>query len=471
MAKILLINPPLQRHELYKRGAESTASIIPPLGLAYIGAVLERDGHKVEIIDGIALDISFEEVVNRGKLFDLIGITVLSAFFKRCAELIKALKKVTNVPIVAGGVHATVMPLSLLECGADYIVIGEGEETMRELTTVLQNGSVSDIDKVKGIAFMRNGEMRKTEMRPLIKNLDSLPLPARHLLPMHKYKTSEARTRRNPCHSMVVSRGCPGRCTFCNKSTFGVRFRINSPERIVEEMFVLRDQYQAAEIAFLDDNFTTNKKIVYAVCQALIDRKFDLHWSVEARIDNVDEAMLKIMKQAGCEFIAYGIESGSDDVLGGINKRISTQDIEKVIRMTKKIGLLIRGYFMLGFLGETEDQMYQTIEFASRLPLDVASFSLLVPFPGTEDYIKAQEEGGGFDPDFFYKSILPEFNFLEKPIYCPKGISPERLIEIHREAYKRFYYSPSFIFQQILNVKNWDDVKRLIRGALTLIKN
>lgn len=471
MADILLINPPLSSGELFKRGSKSTASIIPPLGLAYLAAVLENEGHQVKIIDGIATDISIDSILRVVDDFDFVGVTVLSTFFKRCIELIEKIKVISNVPVIAGGAHATVMPLSLLEKGADYIVIGEGEDTIKELIGVLTDKLSLKIDDVRGIAFLRDGKMVLTGRRPLIKDLNNLPMPARHLLPMDKYKTSEARTNRNPSHSIVVSRGCKGNCTFCFKGTFGTEFRCLSPERIVEEMFVLRDVYKAKEISFWDDSFTTDRNIVLSVCELLLQKKLGIPWSCEARIDTVDEEMLRIMKRAGCEFIAYGIESGSDRVLRSINKRIDTKTIVEVIRKTQAVGIPIRGYFILGLVGELKEEMHRTIQFAASLKIDIATFTLLVPSPGSADYVRAQRDGGDFDPNFFRKKIVPEFNFLEEPVYCPQGLSPGKLLEIHRSAYRKFYCQPSFIIKELLKIRGLQDLKRLFKGFKTLMQS
>lgn len=471
MAKILLINPPLSGEELFARGSKDTASVIPPLGLAYLAAVLEDEGHFVRIIDGIATDTSIDEITAAVKDFDVAGITVLSTFFKRCVELVERIKSVSDIPVIAGGAHATAMPLSLLEKGVDYVVMGEGEDTIRELVGSLAGRSCQNMDDIKGIAFLRDGRIVTTPRRPLIKDLNRLPMPARHLLPMDKYKTSEARTNRNPSHSMIASRGCKGTCTFCFKGAFGTEFRCLSPERIVKEMFVLRDVYGAKEVALWDDSFTTDRETVMSVCDILIEKKLGIPWSCEARVDTVDEEMLKAMKRAGCEFIAYGIESGSDRVLGSVNKKIDTKMLTKVVRQTQAIGIPIRGYFMLGFIGETEKEMYETIRFARFLNVDIATFTLLVPSPGSADYVRAQRSGGIFDRDFFRKKIVPEFNFLDEPIYCPEGLSPERLLEIHKDAYRKYYYRPLLVLKEILKIRGLQDVKRLVRGAMTLARN
>ncbi|MDD5730727.1 MAG: radical SAM protein [Candidatus Omnitrophica bacterium] len=472
MSKILLINPPLPKNELYARGAKATASIIPPLGLASIAAVLEKEGNYVEIIDGIVSPLSLEEIAAHAKKFDFLGITVNTALFKRCIELIKAVKdRDPGKIIIAGGPHASVLPFSLLSKGVDYVVAGEGERTIKELTDALKREDFPALEKIKGIAFMKNGKMVLTEKRPLIENLDDLPMPARHLLPMHLYKTSEARAYRNPCHSLVVSRGCPGTCSFCIKGIFGTKVRYRSPQRIVEEMLILQDKYGAREIAFLDDNFTTKKDIVLEVCRLILASNLHIPWSCEARIDSIDEEMLKMLKIAGCNFVAYGIESGSDEMLKKINKRITTSLIERTVKLTRKAGIPTRGYFILGFVGETEEQMFQTIKFSERLNLDVATFSLLIPFPGTADYERAQKEGGTFDPEFFYKKNIPEFNFLDEPVYSPRNISASRLLEIHKTAYRKFYFRPSFILREILRIRSFEDIKRALKGAETVLKS
>ncbi len=463
-----MISPPLAHDELFQRGAGHTASIIPPIGLAYIAAVLERDGHKVAIIDGIAEDITVDEAVVRAREFDVVGVGVLSSYFIRSVELIEKLKAAGKT-VFAGGAHATAMPESLLAKGVDHVVIGEGEMTVSELVGALAaGGSVEDI---AGLAFMKEGRMVRTPRRPLIKDLDDLPMPAWHLLPMDKYKNSEARTFRSRSLSLVTSRGCKGNCTFCFKGAFGTEFRSHSPGRIVREMFFLRDQYGANDIAFWDDSFTTDKETVMEVCRLLIEGNFGVPWSCEARIDTVDEEMLRAMKAAGCELVAYGVESGSDRVLRSINKRLDTATTMRTVRLTQAVGLQIRGYFMLGLIGETEEEMRATIRFAIALAPDIATFTLLTPLPGSADHIRAQREGGTFDPLFFTKKILSEFNLPDEPVYCPQGITPERLMAIHREAYRRFYYRPAFIWRELRRIRTWQDIKRLWRGAVTLLQN
>ncbi len=224
-------------------------------------------------------------------------------------------------PIVFGGPHATVLPESCLRNGADYVVLGEGEVTMLELVDALASGN--DVSKVSGIAYLRDNVLHRTAARGVISNLDDIPLPARDLLPMDKYRNSQARSRKQPSHSLFTSRGCPGTCSFCNKMIFGTKARYFSVERIVEEFFLLRDRYGAQDIAIYDDNFLADRKIAHAVCDALIRNKFDRTWSIEARIDSVDREILLHAKEAGCDFIAYGIESGSQKVLNSINKRIT----------------------------------------------------------------------------------------------------------------------------------------------------
>ena len=288
---------------------------------------------------------------------------------------------------------------------------------------------------------------------------------------MDKYRNSEARSKKQPSHSLFTSRGCPGTCTFCNKMIFGTKARYFSVERIVEEFFLLRDRYGAQDIAIYDDNFLADRKIAHAVCDALIRNKFDRTWSIEARIDSVDREMLLHAKEAGCDFIAYGIESGSQKVLDSMNKRITLEQIRRVIRMTKEVGINIRGYFMMGMPYETLEDMNQTVSFAKELNIEVASFTLFVPLPGTLEYRRALKTGTFIDPEYFLHDVYPEFNFPSSPLYVPEGMTPEELMEKHKSAYNQYYFRIPFLLKSILAMRSFQDITRSISGMLSLLGN
>ena len=470
MARILLIQPPVSMAEYAMRGSAHTLSILPPLGLAYIAAFLRKNDYYCEIMDGMSVPFNLDTLVSKSSSFDFIGITAVSTIALRMYEIIGILKQhKVKIPIIVGGPHATALPESCLNNGADYVVLGEGEITILELMDVLSKGE--DVSNVNGIAFLSNGIIHRTPARRMIERLDDIPLPARDLLPMDKYRTSEARSKKQPSHSLFTSRGCPGTCSFCNKMIFGSKIRYHGIDRIVEEFFLLRDRYGAQDVALLDDNFPTDRAIAHSVCEALIKNKFNRTWSIEARIDSVDRDFLLHAKEAGCNFIAYGVESGSQKVLDSMNKRITLEEIRRVIRMTQEVGINIRAYFMMGMPHETLEDMDKTITFAKELNVDVASFTLLIPFPGTLDYRRALKIGTFVDPEYYLHNVYSEFNFPGAPLYIPEGITSEQLMEKHKSAYNQYYFRFHFLLKSLLSIRTMQDVTRYARGMLNLLSN
>ena len=470
MSRILLIVPPLSKSELYARGSESSASKLPNLGVAFVAAFLIEHGHHVSIIDGIVVDISTNDVVKMAEGYDIVGVTAVSTYVVRSLEVVRQLKKTyPDKPLLVGGPHVTILPETLLRGGADYAVIGEGELTTLELVQHLKAGGGPPA-KIPGVGYLDGDSYRFTGPRAKIDPLDKVPPPARDLLPMHLYDCSASRSNRHPSHSLFTSRGCPGVCSFCSKKTFGSKVRYFSVRRIVEEFFILRDKYAAQDIAIWDDNFASNEEIVQSVCEELIKRNFDLTWSIEARVDCVSRQTLEMLKSAGCNYIAYGFESGTQRILDYINKRTTLDTIRETVRMTKEVGIPIRGYFMLGFPTETAEEMQNTINFAKELDVEVASFTLFTPLPGTVEYRRAQESGQ-FDPEYFLHSIIPEFNFPDKPVYVPAGMTAQELLRIHKGAYSSYYFRPKMLLRHLSKIQSMQDVASLMKGGLTLIKN
>jgi radical SAM superfamily enzyme YgiQ (UPF0313 family) len=251
---------------------------------------------------------------------------------------------------------------------------------------------------------------------------------------------------------------------------FGKHVRYNSPERIIEEFQLLVNEYGAKDVAMFDDNFAANKELVTTVCNKLIELDLDLTWSIESRVDNVDRPTLELLKKAGCTFIAYGIESGSPRILDQMNKGVTLDQIRETIRITNEIGIRTRGYLMLGHLDETPEEMRQTMKFAQELNLDVASFTLFVPLPGTQDYKRAHKFGQ-FDPDFYKKKLLLEYNMPKYPVYIPAGMTQQELMAIHREAYNKMYLRPAYIIKKLLQIRNFHDIRAIVKGGLTVLDN
>jgi len=463
----LLFNPPATEAELYKRGAAIVQSKVEPLGIAYLAAVLEEAGHDVRIIDGIAEKKSIEQIAGKAQHFDFVGVTACTSFAKRAYESVKAVKEISDAPIIFGGPHATVLPLEVVENqDIDFVVAGEGEYTILELVNALEKGK--EVEKVKGLYFKKGKKVQFTGERQFVKNVDDIPMPARHLLQMHLYTGSESRSRRLPSHSLISSRGCPFNCSFCGH-IFGRNFRPHSPERVLQEMELLVEKYKVRDLGFWDDNFTVDKKRVIKICEMVKERDWDITSSCEARVDCVDADVLKALKSAGCEFIAYGVESGSQPVLNSMRKGFVKDKVRETFKLTQKIGIGIRAYFLIGLPGETKEDILKTLQFAKELNPTIATFTLYTPLPGTDDYTKSVESGELKKPLYWHDEVLPDFNFLEKPICVPNGMTAEELLKLHKKAYWEYYLRPGYILQRLLSIRNLEDLGKMAKGFVTIM--
>ncbi len=470
MASVLLLNPPILKSDLYKGGAAIAQTKVEPLGIAYVAAVLLEAGHRVRIIDGIAEESTLRGIARKAQHYDFVGMSTCTAFAKRGYDAAKALKEAGDVPVIFGGPHATALPLEVIaDKNVDFAIVGEGEYTISELITNLEKKK--PIEKIKGLYYKKGKEARFTGERPFLKDIDRIPMPARHLLPMHLYTGSEARSRRLPSHSIITSRGCPFNCTFCDKHIFGRSFRAHSPKRVLSEMELLVEKYRARDIGIWDDNFTVDKKRVLKICEMIKERNWDLTFSCEARVDCVDPDVLRALKSAGCEYIAYGVESGSQRVLDSIRKQFTKERVRETFKITHRIGIGIRGYFIVGLPGETKQDILQTIQFAKELNPTIATFTFFTPWPGTDAYNQIVKAGELKKPRYWRDAVVPDFNFLQDPIYVPKTLSKEALVRLHQMAYRSFYLRPSYMMQRFLSIRGLEDIQMMAKGFLTIVKS
>ena len=448
----MLINPP-----------QNTKYPQPPLGLASIAAVLEGENYQVEILDANALRLSESEVAKETGNVDIIGITAMTPFINSAIKVAKEIKKgKPGSTVIVGGAHVTALPEETLRNvpEIDIIVRGEGEETVVELYEALK--SSDSLQKVRGITYRDNGRSKSTPMRPLIANLDSLPFPAYHLLPLHKYKPHPPHGRRLPFMAMVTSRGCPYNCIFCSKPIFGRKFRSQSPQRIASEVEYLAGKFKIKEIAFYDDIFTLDKKRIAKLAKEFKKRDLSIPWTCETRVDSVTEELLKEMKEAGCYMIAYGIESGNQTILNSLRKKITIEQVREAVKVTRDIGIQTIGYFMLGSPGETPLTIRQTIDFANYLPLDFAQFSVTIPFPGTDLYNLYLEQGIGNEnwDNFIYANR----GSVSAPVFETALLSKDDLQKWNIKAYKEFYLRFSYIWERLKKTNSIGNLKTNIRG-------
>ena len=438
--RVCLINPPRIHPKLWGK-----PSVFQPLDIAYVAALLEKQ-HEVLIIDAptegwenleeidatkYRQGLSNEEIATKVKHWSprVVGVTVpFSGWWKSTYELISAVKSINqDIIIVVLGLHPSARPKECLaNPNVDFVVIGEPEQTMFELVDVLEQKNLEGIEKVKGIGFVKNGKTVITPLRPPIEDLDSLPFPARHLLPMDKYFEAVKETPlrgeiRKPWVMMITSRGCPYDCVFCSiHNVMGKKWRGRSPQNVVDEINQLVHTYKIKQIDFYDDNMTLNKKRMETICDLIVKEGLDIEWYTPngVRADTLDENLLKKMKASGCKKIRIAPESGVQNVLDKIvKKNLNLKDVEKAVVLSKKVGIKVGCFFVMGLIGETKEDINETIRYAYKLKslgADRFYFSVAMPVYGTELYEQAKK-GDFLKADFSDEALAGVEPLIETP--------------------------------------------------------
>lgn len=435
--RIVLIQPP-------PRKIVTEDIVVPPLGIAYLAAVLEKEGHNVSIIDAFAegLDIhSFEERIKKAAP-DLIGITGMTPVIDNAFRAAKVCRRYAKY-IVIGGPHVSVVGKKIFEqCpDIDYAIQGEGEVSFLSLLNKIDGNK--DIKSVPGL-ITRDFENPPAQF---IDNLDNLPFPARHLLPNEKYRYILSRGR---VTTMFTSRGCPYHCVFCDKAVFGPKWRGRSAPNVLDEIeHVVRD-FKINSVIFYDDLFTLKKERIKEICQGILDRRLEIEWKCESRVNIVDEETLRWMKKAGCSMIAYGVESGNQKGLDYLNKGTNIKQIRRAFELTSTAGIKPMAYFILGIPVETYDDELRTIEFAKEIRPAYAQFSILSPIPGTRVYDEAIEMGWYRDVD----ALNPTDKDIKRPAIINENWDEDKLNKILREAHRRFYLSPWYMWERLKEIRS-----------------
>jgi radical SAM superfamily enzyme YgiQ (UPF0313 family) len=386
-----------------------------------------------------------------------VGITATAAIIRNAHEVAGICRSVfPAAKIVMGGVHPTVMPDECLDSPfVDYVVRGEGELTMLELC------GGAGVETIAGLSYRNGAEHVHNPQRPLIEDLDSLPFPAYHLLPMRRYHPAVGGYRRLPSISMITTRGCPGRCTFCFGDYLGRKVRRHSVGYIVEQIKMLKDRFGIREISFYDDTFTVYREQVRDFCHTLIDQQIDITWVCFARVDFADEETLRLMKKAGCHQILFGIESGSDAILKNIGKHTSVQKAREAVGMAMRTGLDVRTSYMFGNPGETAESLEATFALARELNTDLVSFNITTPYPGSGMYAWAEQNG-------YLRTKDWEKYDLSRPVMDLPTVSTELVQRYYNEAHRRYYGRMSFVLRRLLKIRTCNDVKNAAMAALAV---
>jgi len=446
--KIVLVNLPIQKgvfqHQFYL-----------PINLAYLAAVLEGNGHEVTVIDCAALEIDHEKL--RAKLASLqpnvVGISSMTPEIPSAFLSARVAKEVCpNATVVLGGLHATFMDEQILneEAAVDIVVRGEGEQTLLELAQNLSDSK--SLRTVDGITFRSNKQTVRTPNRSCIQNLDELPKPAYRHFPLERYRLFG-----RAILPVLTSRGCPFQCSFCvTPGMFRNTFRMRSPKNVVDELEWLRDVHGAEAFSFYDDMLTFDKKRIYEICEGIKSRKIGLPWDCQSRVDTVSREMVAKMREAGCQEIFFGVETGSQQILATMNKKTSIEQNEKAIKWAKEAGIFVAISVVIGYPGETRYTIKQTLDFIRRVKPDDAFLCVAAPYPGTELRTLIENMRWKMSSDW---SLYD----LGNPVFENPDLPSEEIRKIRSEFYDSFY-SPLYVFRQLLKRNSYSRI--MARTAL-----
>ncbi len=435
--KIVLINP---KPKIWIKSATI------PLGIAYIAAVLEKNGYNVKIVD---LNLNPDEVIPDA---DIYGITVTTPLIYEAFNLSRYLKKNNNF-IVLGGPHPTCLPdESLKEENINFVIRGEGEYPFLKLVKTIESGD-EKFDEIKGLSYKKNKEIIHNEQNEFIENLDELPFPSYHL-----FKNIKAYSHpqpligwRKPVVNIITSRGCPYNCSFCYKGTFSRKWRARSAENIADEWEYLIKEFKIKELAIQDDCFNLDIKRCIKLADIIIEKNLKLPWSLPngMRADFINEDLVLKLKESGLYRTAIGVESGDQEVLNDIGKNIKLTDIESAMRILKKFKIQTITFFVMGNFLDTEKTLQESINFAKKINPTFAQFSMATPFPGTRLYNKVKELNTIKIKNWEDYSQFNQSGYFDYP-----HLKGEVIAKYVNKAYREFYFRPTFIFN-ILRIKDF----------------
>lgn len=458
--KILLIYPPSPVMNREDRCQQPTKELLvipplPPTDLMYLAAVAEKAGLDAKIAD-YSQGGNFENDLKEFQP-DYLLINVATPTFKNDLSSLTIAKEICPdiITIAKGAAFLTVaFEVMYFQKDLDLILFGEPEETLRE---VLEG---KEFSKILGLYYRDDLRAKFTGPRPFIDNLDKLPFPARHLVDNNIYR----RPDNNKVQAVIkVSRGCPFHCFFCLATPVsGAKVRKRSPENIIEEIRECVDKYGITNFLFWSDIFNIDKDWVMELCQKIIDSGLKITWSANTRADTADEEMANKMYEAGCRLVSIGVESGSQEMLDKIGKRITLDDVRLTVKIFKKAGIRIYNYFVIGLPWEDEDTVEDTIDFAIELDSDFISFYTATPLPGSKFYEYAKENNlinsdTSFSSAYFYPSVNTHH------------LTKERVFQLHKKAIRRFYLRPAYIIRMLSRIRSFMEFKNYFKAGLGVL--
>ncbi len=469
--KVLLVSPALRNMDVYQVRARGC---MPPLNLMYMASVLLRGGHEVRIIDLYAEGLSEEEFLARARAFgpELAGFAAYTASFDMAAAGARLLKN--NFPglkTVAGGIHASYLPAASLKSGDfDFVVVGEGEMTMLELADKLAKKEA--VSSVAGLAYLKDGKAFATAVRPLIEDLDALPLPAYQLVDLSKYYLGITRAVSTaPAASVLTMRGCPYKCTFCSHHYgYGGRLRKRGPADVVAEMKTLYGENGVREFQFEDPSFTCDPAHVKELCRLIVEQGLKISWNCNVRANTASEELFAAMAAAGCRRVLLGVESGSQEMLDRMKKGITVEAVRRTVALAKKYRMRVNAAFILGTPGETLETAAQTNALALELDPDYVMFSVYIPSPGGELFDNLAAEGK-LDLDKVYGADYITVYSEREPMVELSSVPAARLLALMEEYTRGFYLRPRYIFKRLKTLALPGEIKRVLWGVALIFSH
>jgi anaerobic magnesium-protoporphyrin IX monomethyl ester cyclase len=411
-----------------------------PIGLAYLAAVIEKDGNEILVLDCLASNIDQEQLKQKLAAFnpEVIGISSMTPMVQSTMQAAKGAKEACpNAVVVLGGPHATFMDKEILsqEQSVDVVVRGEGEQTLLELTKQVVDHD--GLNSVEGISFRHQNQIIQNPNRPPIQNLDELPYPAYKHFPLDKYRLFG-----KLFFPVITSRGCPFQCSFCTTSRImGKQYRARSPKNIGNELELLQRECNADSFTFYDDTLTLDKQRIFDICDEIKTRNINIPWDCQTRVDQISPEILSKMKATNCKQVFFGVESGCQDILNAVKKRTTVEQNEKAIKMAKKAGLFVATSIIIGYPGETSEMRKETLDFIRRAEPDDVYLCFATPYPGTELRSLVEKMGLKMSPDWGqYDTTRPVF---ENPL-----MPDEEGLKLRKDFYDSFY-SPKYAFKHM----------------------
>ena len=463
MRLALVFNPfSYKLHEENLRVVQKYFGLFPPLSLAWVASIAREAGHEVIIVDARTLQLTRQEVADRLREFqpDMLGFMMTTYMFRETYSWIQYLKKELGLPVIVGGYNLRVYPQeSVTPEDIDFGCVNSALVTvpafLKEFETSRRFGDVP------GLVYREGGRIIQTPGPDQEERFEDYPNPARDLLPNELY--AEFPTERRNFTVLVTSKGCPRGCLFCEAGR--TNYNPRSPQKVVDEIQECHDLYGVREIDVFDYEFCAVRKRTLAVCQEIQRRQIDVTWACRARIDTVDPELLQQMHKAGCRRIYYGIESGVQEILDGINKGITLEQTQKTIRDTHDVGIKALGFILIGSPGETRDTVRRTVAFAKKLDLEYVQFSKLTAKPLTPMWKQMVKEQGH---DYWREYILG--NVEEQPLPRPwSDFTNDEIDALAKWAYVKYHFRPWFLLKSTLRVKSFKEFWRKFSAFIDMV--